>query len=82
MLMKADPNSTFSVPDRSPADLIQRCHLRDGSLKDLFFGDCTKKHVTFKGTRIERLSIKKEKLAELLIHLRRCHAVSGSPIRF
>lgn len=82
MLMKAVPNSTFSVPDRSPADLIQRCHLRDAGLKELFFGECTKKHVTFKGKRIERQTIKKAKLAELLIHLQKCHAVSGSPIRF
>lgn len=42
MLMKATPNSTFAVPDRSPADLIQRCHLREGGLKELFFGECTK----------------------------------------
>lgn len=70
------------MPDRSPADLIHRCHLKDGGLKELFFGDCTKRHVAFKGSRVERQSIKKEKLAELLIHLQRCHAVSGSPIRF
>lgn len=82
MLMKANPNSTFSVPDSSPADLIQRCHLRDAGLKELFFGECTKKHVTFKGIRIERQTIKKEKLAELLIYLQKCHTTSGSPIRF
>ena len=82
MLMKAAPNSTFCVPDRSPADLIQRCHLREGGLKELFFGDCTKKHVTFKGIRIVKQSIKKEKLDELLIFLQKCHAASRSPIRF
>lgn len=82
MLMKAVHNSTFAVPDRSPADLIQRCHLRDAGLKELFFGDCTKKHLTFKGIRIEKQTIKKEKLAELLNHLQKCHAASGSPTRF
>jgi hypothetical protein len=82
MLMKASPNSTFSVPDRSPADLIQRSHLRDAGLKELFFGECTKKHLTFKGIRIEKQSIKNGKLAELLIYLQKCHAASGSPIRF
>jgi hypothetical protein len=82
MLMKAAPNSTFAVPDRSPADLIERCHLRDAGLKELFFGECTKKHVTFKGIRIERQTIKKEKLAELLNYLQKCHAASRSPIRF
>ena len=80
MLMKVPPNSTFSVPDRSPADLIQRCHLRDAGLKELFFGECTKKHVTFKGIRIEKQSIKKEKLAELLIYLQKCHAASSTPL--
>jgi|GEM_PF-5529345 hypothetical protein len=82
MLMKAAPNSTFPVPDRSPADLIQRCHLKDGGLKELFFGDCTKKHVTFKGTRIEGQFIKKEKLANLLAYLQFCHKAAKSPIRF
>jgi hypothetical protein len=82
MLMKATPNSTFPVPDRSPADLIQRCHLRDAGLKELFFGECTKKHVTFKGIRIVKQSIKKEKLAELLIYLQKCHETSGLPVRF
>lgn len=82
MLMKAVPNSTFPVPDRSPADLIRRCHLRDGGLKELFFGNCTKKHVAFKGARIEKQSIKQEKLSELLTYLRLCHKASGSPIRF
>lgn len=82
MLRKAAPNSTFSVPDRSPADLIQRCHLRDAGLKELFFGDCTKKHVTFKGIRIEQQSINNEKLAELLNYLQKSHAASRSPIRF
>lgn len=82
MLMNAVPNSAFSVPDRSPADLIQRCHLRDGGLKELFFGECTKKHVAFKGNRIERQFIEKEKLAQLLIHLQKCHKTSGSPILF
>lgn len=82
MLMKAAPNSTFAVPDRSPADLIQRCHLRDAGLKELFFGECTKKHVTFKGIRIEKQTIKKEKLAELLNYLQKCHIAARSPIRF
>lgn len=82
MLMKAAPNSTFSVPDRSPADLIQRCHLRYAGLKELFFGECTKKHVSFKGNRIERQTIKKEKLGELLSYLQKCHTDSGSPTRF
>lgn len=82
MLMKAAPNSTFAVPDRSPADLIRRCRLRDGGLKELFFGNCTKKHVAFKGTRIERQSIKKEQLSKLLIHLHHCHALNGHLVRF
>lgn len=82
ILIKAIPNSTFAVPDRSPADLIQRCHLRDAGLKELFFGECTKKHLTFKGVRIEGQTIKKEKLAELLIYLQKCHAAARSPIRF
>lgn len=82
MLMKAGPNSSFPVPDRSPADLIRRCHLRDGGLKELFFGNCTKKHVAFKGIRIEKQSIKKETLAELLTYLQRCYSISGCPIRF
>jgi hypothetical protein len=60
MLMNAVPNLTFSVLNRSPADLIQRCHLRDGGLKELFFGDCTKRHVAFNGARIERQSKKKK----------------------
>jgi hypothetical protein len=82
MLMKAPPNSTFPVPDRSPADLINRCHLGKGGLKELFFGDCTKIKVSFKGTRIERVLIKEESLADLLIHLQHCHKTSRSPIRF
>lgn len=48
MLMNAVPNSTFSVPDRSPADLIRRCHLRDGGLKELFFGTAQKNRLLSK----------------------------------
>lgn len=38
--------------------------LIDGGLKELFFGECTEKHVTFKGVRIERQSIKKRKISK------------------
>lgn len=42
MLMKATPNSTFSVPDRSTADLIQRSHLRNAGLKNYFLENAQK----------------------------------------
>lgn len=69
------------------SDLIEqyirhRCNLRDGGLKELFFGNCTKAHISFKGTRIEKQLIKKEKVAELLIHLQHCHKANGFPILF
>lgn len=82
MLMKAAPGSKFSVRDRSPADLIARCHLKHGGLKELFFGDCTKIMVSFKGCRIEKQFIKKEKLANLLTYLQSCHKAARSPILF
>ncbi len=51
-------------------------------LQTVFYSFKTKKDVTFKGVRIEKQSIKKEKLAELLSYLQKCHAASRSPIRF
>ena len=80
--MKAIPNSTLAVPGRSPADLINRCNLGKGGLKELFFGNCTKAHASFKGCRLEKQVIGGEALKELLIHLQNCHGTVGSPVCF
>lgn len=79
MLMKAAPNSMLPVPGRSPADLINRCNLGKGGLKELFFGNCTKAHALFKGCRAEAQVIGGGALSELLAHLQQCHRAAGSP---
>lgn len=80
MLMKAPSNSYLTVPGRSPADLINRCNLGKGGLKDLFFGNCTKAQAFFKGCKVEKQIIGGETSKELLGHLQTCHRNSGSPI--
>lgn len=82
MLMKVDPNSMFPVPGRSPADLINRCNLGKGGLKELFFGNCTKAHAFFKGCKVKKKVIRGDSLKELLTHLQNCHRLAGSPTRF
>lgn len=79
MLMKAPSNSYLTVPGRSPADLINRCNLGKGGLKDLFFGKCTKAQAFFKRLKAEKQIIKGEILKELLNHLQSCHRTAGSP---
>ncbi len=58
MLMKAPSNSYLTVPGRSPADLINRCNLGKGGLKELFFGKYTKAQAFFKGLKVEKQIIK------------------------
>ncbi len=80
MLIKAPSNAYSTVPGRSPADLINRCNLGKGGLKDLFFGKCTKAQAFFKGRKAEKQVIEGEALKELLRHLQACHRVAGLPI--
>ena len=79
MLIKTPSNSYLTVPGRSPADLINRCNLGKGGLKDLFFGKCTKAQALFKGLKAEKQVIQGETLKELLNHLQSCHRTAGSP---
>lgn len=80
MLINTPSNSYLTVPGRSPADLINRCHLGKGGLKDLFFGNCTKAHALFKGCRAENQTVSGEVLKELLEHFQNRHRASGSPV--